>query len=79
MSNGRSIGRGAARESVPDTVLYDAALLNRLWLYLRPYADYAGASLALRRVAVKDPTRSRGIDLPAGALTGDAADVLDDP
>ena len=47
MSNGRSIGRDAARESVPDTVLYDAALLNRLWLYLRPYADYAGASLAL--------------------------------
>ena len=47
MSNGRSIGRDAARESVPDTVLYDAALLNRLWLYLRPYADFAGASLAL--------------------------------
>ena len=47
MSNGRSIGRDAARESAPDTVLYDAALLNRLWLYLRPYADFAGASLAL--------------------------------
>lgn len=47
MSTGRSIGREAARETVPDTVLYDAALLHRLWLYLRPYADFAGASLAL--------------------------------
>ncbi len=47
MSSGRSIGRDAARESVPDTARYDAALFKRLWLYLRPYADFAGASLAL--------------------------------
>ncbi|MXX17891.1 MAG: homoserine dehydrogenase [Dehalococcoidia bacterium] len=43
------------------------------------FREQTGASLTLRRVAVKDPTRSRGIDLPAGVLTGDASDVLDDP
>ena len=43
------------------------------------FREQTGASLTLRRVAVKDPTRSRGIDLPAGVLTGDAGDVLDDP
>ena len=43
------------------------------------FREQTGASLALRRVAVKDPTRSRGIDLPAGVLTGDAGDVLEDP
>ncbi|MCY3504925.1 MAG: homoserine dehydrogenase [Chloroflexi bacterium] len=43
------------------------------------FREQTGASLTLRRVAVKDPTRSRGIDLPAGVLTGNASDVLDDP
>ena len=52
-----------------------ATLLERA----EPFREQTGASLTLRRVAVKDPTRSRGIDLPAGVLTGDANDVLDDP
>ena len=43
------------------------------------FREQTGASLALRHVAVKDPTRSRGIDPPAGVLTGDAGDVLEDP
>ena len=47
MSTGRSIGRDAAREAAPDAVLHDAALVKRLWLYLQPYADFAGASLGL--------------------------------
>ncbi len=47
MSTGRSIGRDTAREDTSAAVIYDAALLKRLWQYLRPYSGYAGASLAL--------------------------------
>lgn len=47
MSTGRSIGRDLAREDVSSAVIYDAALLRRLWQYLRPYAGLAIASLAL--------------------------------
>ncbi|MDE0123211.1 MAG: ABC transporter ATP-binding protein [Bryobacterales bacterium] len=47
MSNGRSIGRYAAREADEKAALYDAALLRRLWRYLRPYSGLAAASLAL--------------------------------
>ena len=47
MSVGRSIGRDAARESDPKAAAYDAALLQRLWKYLRPYAALAAASLSL--------------------------------
>ncbi len=47
MSVGRSIGRDAARESAPKAAAYDAALLQRLWKYLRPYAALAAASLSL--------------------------------
>ena len=42
------------------------------------FREQTGATLALRRVAVRDPGRARGIDLPAGVLTGDAGEVLDD-
>ncbi len=47
MSTGRSIGREAARDTTSATVLYDAAVLRRLWRYLRPYSGYAAASLLL--------------------------------
>lgn len=47
MSTGRSIGREAAREVTSAPVLYDAALLKRLWRYLHPYSGYAAASLLL--------------------------------
>lgn len=47
MSTGRSIGREAAREDTSSAVLYDAALLGRLWRYLRPYGFHAFASLTL--------------------------------
>ena len=43
------------------------------------FREQTGAALALRRVAVRDPGRARAIDLPAGTLTGDAGEVLDDP
>ena len=43
------------------------------------FREQTGAALSLRRVAVKDPGRARGIDLPGGVLTGDAGEVLDDP
>ncbi|MCY3645864.1 MAG: homoserine dehydrogenase [Chloroflexi bacterium] len=63
------LGMGNVGEKVVATLLERAG----------PFREQTGASLTLRRVAVKDPTRSRGIDLPAGVLTGDAGDVLDDP
>jgi len=63
------LGMGNVGEKVVATLLERAGA----------FREQTGASLALRRVAVKDPTRSRGIDLPAGVLTGDAGDVLDDP
>lgn len=47
MSASRSIGRDAAREGVAKAAVYDAALLERLWHYLRPYASTATASVAL--------------------------------
>ncbi len=52
-----------------------AALLERS----REFREKVGAPLALRRVAVKDPARPRSVALPSGVLTGEAADVLDDP
>lgn len=63
------VGMGNVGEKVVATLLERAD----------QFREQTGASLTLRRVAVKDPTRSRGIDLPAGVLTGDASDVLDDP
>ena len=63
------LGMGNVGEKVVATLLERA----------EPFREQTGASLTLRRVAVKDPTRSRSIDLPAGVLTGDASDVLDDP
>ena len=47
MSTGRSIGLDAARETLPDTPLYDAAILKRLSRYLRPYSVFATVSLVL--------------------------------
>ncbi len=47
MSPARSIGSEAAREVLPDAPLYDAAILKRLWRYLRPYSLFATASLVL--------------------------------
>ena len=63
------LGMGNVGEKVVATLLERAG----------SFREQTGASLTLRRVAVKDPTRTRGIDLPAGVLTGDAGDVLDDP
>ncbi len=45
MSTGRTIGRDAAWEEDPTAFVYDAALLLRLWQYLRPYRGYAFVSL----------------------------------
>ncbi len=44
---GRSIGRDVAREDDSRAAAYDAALVRRLWRYLRPYRGMAAASLAL--------------------------------
>ena len=59
--------------NVGETVV--ATLLERA----ETFREQTGASLKLRRVAVGDPSKPRGIDLPPGMLTGDAGDVLDDP
>src|SRR5438552_15333668 len=42
-------------------------------------AARAGRRLALRRVVVKDATKTRSVALPAGLLTTDLRRVLDDP
>ncbi len=59
--------------NVGETVV--ATLLERA----EAFREQTGAFLALRRVAVRDPSKPRDIDLPEGVLTGDAGDVLDDP
>lgn len=43
------------------------------------FARQVGASLVVRRAAVRDITKPRTVDLPAGLLTDDVAAVLDDP
>ena len=40
MSASRSIEPGEARDGVAKAAVYDAALLERLWQYLRPYACF---------------------------------------
>ena len=37
------------------------------------------ASFEVRRAAVRDPSKSRDLDLPHGVLTGDAGQVISDP
>ena len=37
------------------------------------------ASFEVRRVGVRDPSKSRDVDLPRGVLTGDAGRVISDP
>ena len=43
------------------------------------FARQVGATLVVRRVAVRDVSKPRSVDLPAGVLTTDVRDVLDDP
>ena len=52
-----------------------AALLERA----DELAERAGAPLALRRVAVRDPGKARDAALPPGLLTGDALAAASDP
>ena len=39
----------------------------------------AGAVLEVVKVAVRDPSKKRDVQLPDGVLTGDPSDVIDDP
>lgn len=43
------------------------------------FASQVGAELVLRRAAVRDVGKQRSVTLPAGMLTGDAAEVINDP
>lgn len=43
------------------------------------FARQAGASIAVRRAAVRDLAKPRSVELPAGVLTTDVASVIDDP
>ena len=43
------------------------------------FARQVGASLVVRRAAVRDLSKPRTVDLPAGLLTTDVNDVLGDP
>ncbi|MDA1178478.1 MAG: homoserine dehydrogenase, partial [Planctomycetota bacterium] len=39
----------------------------------------AGRPIRLKRVAVRDTGRTRDVELPAGVISGDAADLIQDP
>lgn len=54
-------------------------LIQRLVTDHEAIASKTGLELELRRVAVRDVTRDRGLDLPAGILTDDPATVVEDP
>ena len=43
------------------------------------FARQVGAEIVVRRAAVRDISKPRAVELPAGVLTGDAASVLSDP
>ena len=63
------IGLGTVGAQVADRLVGHRAALRRR----------AGVDLELGRVLVRDPSRPRAVQLPAGMLTTDPADVLDDP
>lgn len=42
-------------------------------------AERTGARFVVRKVAVRDPGKERGFPLPAGMVTGDWQDLVDDP
>ncbi|MDA1128506.1 MAG: homoserine dehydrogenase [Chloroflexi bacterium] len=44
-----------------------------------PISDVAGRPVNLKKVLVRDLSRSRDIDLPSGFLTADPEDILSDP
>jgi len=55
------------------------ALVTLLQREAPAIAERTGVRLEVARVAVRDPARARPVDLPPGALTGDAGSVVTDP
>jgi homoserine dehydrogenase len=56
-----------------------AALVQLIRTRAPDVAVRTGLRLEIQRVAVRSMTRERGVDLPDGVLTRDAAGVVDDP
>jgi homoserine dehydrogenase len=56
-----------------------AAVFRMLSDHAEGIARRAGAAVVVRRVAVRDPFKSRPVSLPAGVVTTDAQTVVDDP
>ena len=54
-------------------------LIKRLTTEHAAIAAKTGLDLQVRRVAVRDPGKSRGLDIPEGMFTTDAQSVIDDP
>ena len=54
-------------------------LIRRLITEHAAIAAKTGLDLQVRRVAVRDPGKARGIDMPEGVFTTDAQSVIDDP
>ena len=54
-----------------------AALLRRLVGESDALMQKTGLELEVRRVAVRDPSKPRGVDLPAGVVTTDAREVVE--
>jgi homoserine dehydrogenase len=55
------------------------ALANRLLTERAQIAAKSGLDLELRRLAVRDPTKTRAFPFPEDLLTGDPGAVVDDP
>jgi homoserine dehydrogenase len=56
-----------------------AAVFRMISDHSEEIARRAGAAVVVRRVAVRDPSKSRPVSLPAGVVTTDAQRVVDDP
>jgi homoserine dehydrogenase len=56
-----------------------AAVFRMLSDHSEEIARRAGAAVVVRRVAVRNPSKSRPVALPAGVVTTEAREVVDDP
>src|SRR5690606_6658544 len=72
--SGREIGVGLIGLGVVGGGVAQALIERRGY-----FARQVGASLVVRRAAVRDLAKPRAVALPAGALTTDVNEILNDP
>ena len=74
MTSSPSINVGLMGLGVVGGGVADALLQNP-----SPVSERVGRAVNLRRVLVRDTSRSRDVEVPPGLLTTDAGEILDDP